>query len=125
MHSTLSTVGIFYSLTLILSSKYRVKSYNRSGLRNIGWSHNSVNLIHSGAVSYVTDLLDAFSTQIKVLQERLESLKKEKHSLFQQLKLVLHHEDEKKKQEDQKLYGCTFSQFGVWHLCISTKVSIS
>ncbi|XP_064405919.1 uncharacterized protein LOC135350958 [Halichondria panicea] len=40
--------------------------------------------------------------QIKILQDRLESLKKEKHSLFQQLKVVLYDEDEK-KQEEQRL----------------------
>jgi len=39
-----------------------------------------------------------------MLQKHLECLKKEKHNLFQQLKVVLHDEDEKKKAEEQKLY---------------------
>ena len=45
-----------------------------------------------------------FLLQIEVLQSRLESLRDEKHQLFQQLKTVLHEEDERKRQKevDQK-----------------------
>ena len=42
--------------------------------------------------------------QIETHQIRLESLREEKHRLFQQLKMVLHEEDERKrlKEEEQK-----------------------
>ena len=42
--------------------------------------------------------------QIEAHQMRLESLREEKHRLFQQLKMVLHEEDERKrlKEEEQK-----------------------
>ena len=40
--------------------------------------------------------------QVESLQEKLESLKEEKHRLFQQLKTVLHEEDEKKRQKEQE-----------------------
>ena len=38
--------------------------------------------------------------QIELLQSRLESLREEKHQLFQQLKTVLHEEDERKRQKE-------------------------
>lgn len=43
--------------------------------------------------------------QIEAHVKRLESLREEKHSLFQQLKMVLHEEDERKrlKAEEQKV----------------------
>ncbi len=41
-------------------------------------------------------------SQIEALQHRLELLKAEKHKLFQQLKTVLHEEDEKKRQKEQE-----------------------
>lgn len=47
--------------------------------------------------------------QIESLQCHLESLKAEKHRLFQQLKMVLHEEDEKriKDLEQKQLSACT------------------
>jgi TolA-binding protein len=41
-------------------------------------------------------------TQISILQNKLVSLKEEKHQLFQQLKTVLNEEDEKKKVKDEE-----------------------
>ena len=43
--------------------------------------------------------------QIEAHVERLEALREEKHQLFQQLKVVLHEEDERKrlKAEEQKV----------------------
>lgn len=43
--------------------------------------------------------------QIEAHVKRLESLREEKHRLFQQLKMVLHEEDERKriKAEEQKV----------------------
>ena len=36
--------------------------------------------------------------QIESIQSHLDALKAEKHRLFQQLKMVLHEEDEKKRK---------------------------
>ena len=42
-------------------------------------------------------------SQIGALQGRLESLREEKHRLFQQLKMVLHEEeDERKKSKESE-----------------------
>ena len=43
-----------------------------------------------------------FPIQIESLQAHLDSLKGEKHRLFQQLKMVLHEEDEKKRMKEME-----------------------
>lgn len=47
-------------------------------------------------------MADIVPLQIDALQGHLESLKAEKHRLFQQLKMVLHEEDEKKRMKEME-----------------------
>ncbi len=57
--------------------------------------------------------------QIQQLEQRLESLKNEKHLLFSQLKKVLHQEDENRKRaqikEQKYAYYATQHQ---WHISV-------
>lgn len=56
-------------------------------------------LSHQLAMPLVFSL---YFVQIQSLQTHLESLKAEKHKLFQQLKMVLHEEDEKKRMKEME-----------------------